>query len=61
MNYVLVNGELKYQILQWRELYLNKNVYVDGYAPRRRTTPSLSRSVIIGLAAGRYLNSLEYL
>lgn len=34
--------------------------YVGG-APRNRTFPSLSRSVITGLAAGRYLNSLEYL
>lgn len=36
-------------------------VVYEGIAPRRRTRPSLSRSVITGLAAGRYLNSLEYL
>lgn len=34
---------------------------VVGAAPRTRFRPSLSVSVIIGLAAGRNLNSFEYL
>lgn len=34
--------------------------HVEGYAPLSLTLPSLSRSVITGLAAGRYLNSFEY-
>jgi hypothetical protein len=32
-----------------------------GAAPRTRTRPSLRVSVTTGEAAGRYLNSLEYL
>ncbi len=36
-------------------------VAVGGIAPRRRMRPSLSVSVMIGLAAGLYLCSFEYL
>lgn len=34
---------------------------VVGAAPRTRSRPSFKVSVMIGLAAGRYLNSFEYL